>query len=48
MSTLALIILLALVAVVVVGVGALFGVVLIAGKSGRKAQVREMGRRSIA
>ncbi len=43
MSLLAVIVLLALVAAVLIGVGALFGVVYVAGHSGRRAQLRRAG-----
>jgi len=48
MSLLALIVLLALVLVFVLGIGALFGVVLVAGRAGRKAQARAPRGQSIA
>ncbi|GAA3544389.1 hypothetical protein [Nocardioides daeguensis] len=48
MSLLAIVVLLALVLLLVLAVGALFGVVLVAGRSGRKAQARDAGGQSIA
>lgn len=48
MSLLAIVVLLALVLLLVLGIGALFGVVLFAGRSGRKAQARDPRGQSIA
>ncbi|MCR1780932.1 hypothetical protein KVF89_00165 [Nocardioides carbamazepini] len=48
MSLLALAVVLAIVLLFVLGIAALFGVVLVAGRSGRRAQVRETGPQSIA
>lgn len=44
MSLLAVVVLLALVLLLVLAVGALFGVVLVAGRSGRRAQAQRQGR----
>ncbi|MDQ6525979.1 hypothetical protein RB608_20345 [Nocardioides sp. LHD-245] len=48
MSLLALVIVLAVVLLFVLGIAALFGVVLVAGRSSRRAQVRGTGPQSIA
>ncbi|WP_436699630.1 hypothetical protein [Nocardioides sp. BYT-33-1] len=48
MSLLALVIVLGVMLLFVLGIAALFGVVLVAGRTGRRAQVRETGSQSIA